>query len=513
MGNHKDPDSLAFIESLRLKGEEYGYVSQAETHIEEYFFDILWKLKEKQSPLITFEIETKDGRVIFANTLKIYGTSSSKVPKPWHHFMIIYKGNLTTGHRDSLHNLIEANNLHLYEDIFGKEENLKKLMKNLEDLNNVIDLKEQIKKDAGTKSIGVTLSSVLAGISEVLGDDAAFEKPEVSVKIQSKKSPEKGLRLSMTTETPKGEPTFMEKLTEANKTLKPFTIESPQLKDLKIEGKSIFPEGTANAKLTVTPNTPIHAVKMQVLGEDLTFDNILLRRVKTEGTVDHLSSEERNLPFVYSFQLDKENEKNNFSFEFKNENANVKQMYQFEKLIQALNSHKEFVVVNPQDLKPIFGFRAKGNFNQSEDWLYLLSKLAYIQDKTGHVIPVPKTINQNDIHDIFSLIRILETGQDSELLNEMKMTTTKESWLTLMNIQKKDDKISNLKTSQTVTFKLFEEIFELGKGENIFPDMIFSQPIEEIAQILDKTPQGKSIELALKPILDKHVTMRFEKWS
>jgi len=78
MGRHKDADSLEFINWLKAKGEELGYIAELEYPLvfNEYFVDVVWKLKEEHAPLMTFEVETKDSRSIFANTLKIYGTSS-----------------------------------------------------------------------------------------------------------------------------------------------------------------------------------------------------------------------------------------------------------------------------------------------------------------------------------------------------------------------------------------------------------------------------------------------------
>jgi len=172
--------------------------------------------------------------------MKIYGTSSSKVLKPWHHFMIIYKGRLSTGHRDDLDSLIGQQNLFLFEDIFSKEENKRKLEERLQTLSLTYNLAEQIKKEIKTRPLGEILDDVVKGLSDGLSD-GILGKPEVSLSFKSTKPPKEGdVPFTITAETKKGEPTLLERLNESIKTLKPFKIESPQLKSLTMNGKPLL---------------------------------------------------------------------------------------------------------------------------------------------------------------------------------------------------------------------------------------------------------------------------------
>ncbi len=216
MGRHKDPDTLEFINWLKAKGESLGYLAELEYLLDkkQYFVDIVWKLRKDQTPLITFEVETKDSRAIFCNTTKIYGPSSEAISKPWHHFMIIFKGNLSDGHRKALSNLISQHNVHLFEDIFGKLENKQKLECKLESLK--YDVSEQIKNEMQNKPLGEALLSVLKGLSEGLSA-GPLGASEVSVSFKSTKPPKGGINFSIKTEAPKGEPTFLDKLNEAKK--------------------------------------------------------------------------------------------------------------------------------------------------------------------------------------------------------------------------------------------------------------------------------------------------------
>jgi hypothetical protein len=515
MGRHRDKDSLEFINWLKQKGESLGYIAELEYPLvdKEYFVDVVWKLKKEQTPLMTFEVETKDSRSIFANTMKIYGNPASKVPKPWYHFMIIYKGPLTQGHRDELANHIAQHNLFLFEDIHGNEENKRKLEEKLQTLSLTYNLSEQIKKEMQTRPLGEALEEVVKGLSDGLSD-GVLGKPEVSLSFKSTKPPrEGGVPFTITAETKKGEPTLLERLNESIKTLKPFTIEAPQLKGLTMNGKPLLDADKGKASLTFAPQPqPAPPIRLEVPGSDVAFENVNLWRTKSEGTVDYLSSQDRNLPFVFNFEVDRAGEKNKFNFGFEPEKADVKQAYQFEELVSAINKNKSVSLVNPKDNKPLLIFQVHKTIKQSEDWRYLLSKLAYIQEKTNHRISMPKKITQDDVKDIFTVIRVIDTGEDSGQINEIALQFLKQGVRQPVEIQKKQGKISDMKITQDTTLKLFDEEIPFGKNTIDLPAMQFALPIEEVESLVDSLPDGSTISLVLKPIDETAVTLKFEDW-
>lgn len=512
MGRHKDSDTLSFIEWLREKGESLGFIAKLEyaLHKNEYYVDLVWKLREDQDPLITFEIETKDGQGVFSNTAKIFGTTSKIVSKPWRHFMIIYKTELSEGHKNSLHNVIDQHNIFLFENVFGETKVRQKLEKTLESL--AYDISELIKTQIRAKPLGQSLPLVLKGLTMGL-DDGVIKDPEISISIKSRAPVRGGIKFTTMTETPSGEPTFLDKLREAKRTLKPFTIETPQFKDLIIEGKSVLPKDKVKAKLTVTPTPLFLPVRITVPRTKVAFDEILLRRVKTEGTMDYISTEERNLPFVFEFNLDREQKTGSFSFKFEPSHADVKQSLQFEEFIRALNTHKELRIVEPKENKLIVGFYLHESLEQSGDWYDLLSKLAYIQEKTKHTIPAPTKITKEDLKDIYALIRVINTGEDKGTIDKISIKINKQGTRNLINIAKKQGKISNLELCQTSTYrKIFDENIPLGPSKLKLPDMQFVLSVEEIEKLIEDTPEEDFIELSLKPIANNRITIRFENW-
>lgn len=515
MGKHRDKDSLEFINWLKEKGESLGYIAELEYPLvdKQYFVDVVWKLRKEQTPLMTFEVETEASRSMFANTLKIYGTLSSEVPKPWHHFMIIYKGLLTPGHRGELAVPIAQHNLSLFEDIHSNEANKKKLEEKLETLSLRHNLSEQIKREMQTRPLGETLEEIFNGLSDGLSD-GVLGKPEVSLSFKSSKPPkEGGLPFTITAETKKGEPTLLERLNESMKTLKPFTIESPQLKGMTMNGKPLLDAEKGKASLTFAPQPkPVPPVRLEVPGSDVAFDNVNLWRTKSEGTVDYLSSQDRNLPFVFNFTIDHVGKKNKFNFGFEPEKADVKQAYQFAEFVSAISKHKSISLVNRIDHKPLLIFQMRETIEQSEDWRYIVSKLAYIQEKTNHRIPMPKKISQDDVKDIFTAIRVIDTGEESGQINEITMQFLKQGARQVVDIQKKQGKISDMKLTQTTALKLFDEEIPFGKNILDLPDMQFALPIDEVERLVDAQTDDSTISLVLKPVSDKEVTMKFEDW-
>lgn len=512
MGKHKDADTLSFIEWLRRKGESLGFVTESEypLHKNEYFVDVVWKLRKDQDPLITFELETKDGSGVFSNTAKIFGTTSTLVSKPWRHFIIIYKSKLSKGHRNSLQNIINLHNICLFENVFGKPKVKRKLEKALESLT--YDISELIETQIRVKSIGQSLPPILKGLTMGL-DRGLMKDPEISISIRSSAPLKGGIKFSAMTETPSGEPTFLDKLEKAKRTLKPFAIETPQLKDLIIDGKSVFPKDMAKAKLVVTPTPSFLPVRIIVVGTKVAFDNILLRRVKTKGKVDYISTEKRNLPFVFNFNLDRKQKSGSFSFRFEPLHADVKQALQFEEFIRDLNIHKELRIVEPKENKVILGFLLRRSLKQPSDWHNLVSKLAYIQEKTKHTIPAPTTMTKKDIEDIYAIIRVINTGEDRGTINEISIKVNKQGARNLIETAKKQGKIPNLELYQPSTYcKLFKENISLGPSRLKLPDMQLAHSVEEVEKLVKDASEKDFITLSLKPMVNNKITIRFENW-
>jgi hypothetical protein len=136
MGKHTDPDALACINWLDNKGKQLGYIVEKECHVgdNEYFIDVVWKYKHEQQPIITFEIETTNQSSIASNILKLFCTEQSHVRKPFRHFMVILKSDLTSGQKNMLKRIIDYEPISVYESLSLDAENKKRLEKELDNL-------------------------------------------------------------------------------------------------------------------------------------------------------------------------------------------------------------------------------------------------------------------------------------------------------------------------------------------------------------------------------------------
>ena len=79
-------------------------------------------------------------------------------------------------------------------------------------------------------------------------------------------------------------------------------------------------------------------------------------------------------------------------------------------------------------------------------------------------------------------------------------------------LQKKNAKISNMNIIQTTSIKLFNEEIPFGKNTINLPDMQFVLPIEDVEQLVDAQPNGSQLSLALRPVADRNVTLKFDDW-
>jgi len=512
MGKHKDPDTLLFIDWLSKKGESLGFFVESEYALlkNEYFVDLVWKLRKDQDPLVTFEIETKDVGSVFTNTSKIFGTSSKLVSKPWRHFMIIYKTKLSEGHKRSLFQVINQHNILLFEDVLNDAKEKQRLEEKLETLK--YDLSVLIERIVSTQPLADSIPLISKGLAKGLVGGLITD-PEISISIKSRLPRKGGVRFTVKTETKRGELAFLDKLKEAQKTGEPFTIETPQLKDLIIEGKSVFPSEKGEAKLTVTPTPSYKPVRIVVPGTSISFEQILLRRIRQEGTIDYLSTEKRNLPFVFDFAIDKQQEGGTYGFRFEQSVGDVRQYLQFEEFVKGLNMKKDLQIVDPAEGKMIMGFHVREAIEQDPHWYDLLVKLAYIQEKTNHRIPAPPKITREDAQAIYGVIKIINTGEEMGIIKHTSIGLDKNAARDLITILEKEGKISNMEISQSLTYrKVLNEEILLGPSKIKLPDMKFEEPIEKVKKQIEETPEEGVIKLTLVPVMDGKTRIRFENW-
>jgi hypothetical protein len=515
MGKHKDQDTLAFIDYLKQKGEQLGFIVDTEYELceKEYFVDLVWKLQKDKNPLFTFEIETRDHSGIFSNVSKIFGTPSDVVVKPWRHFIIIYKSRLSKGHKNSLSNVLKLHNILLFENVFNEKTERDRLEKALEGC--AYDISELIKCQMTGKYFGDAISLVSDGLSKGLNNGLFGKEPEVTISIKAKNPPTGGGRkISILTEMPKGKPSLVDRLKQAKETLTPFTIQAPELKKVLIEGEgeSVLAKNP-KAQLTFKPDVPILRTRISIPGTCVTFEDVLPKCTKKEGTKVYLSTEDRNLPFVFSFILDAKMKKAGFDFKLDPNRANVKHALQFEDFIRALNANRKVALVNPENNDRIAQLTSHEIVERNEEWYKLYSKLYYIQEKTKQVIPCPSEITMKDGSDIDNVIEAINTGRSQEKIENVSMKINKQGARNMLEFFKKEGRIWNMCLHDEAFANVCGTIIPMGPSKTKFPDMQFALPVEKVEKMINSCPEEETIELTLKPIADNIIIREFQNWN
>src|SRR3990170_8187343 len=119
MGKHKNPITLAFLGLLRERGKMYNFQVEEEYPLIKavFFADIVYMLPSYDQPIISFEVESSPASYVSKNAAKYFATSSSEVPKPWHHFVVILNGTLQPSDKKSLECITEKHNVRIFENI------------------------------------------------------------------------------------------------------------------------------------------------------------------------------------------------------------------------------------------------------------------------------------------------------------------------------------------------------------------------------------------------------------
>lgn len=339
MGRHKDPDTLAVMQWLMELGEELNFVTAEEYVIKagEFFADVVWMLGEGDDPIITFEIETSDNVRVFSNTMKWFGTPSDYVTKPWRHYMVIAKGELTSGHRAALTNLINQHNISIFEDVHNDLQKKGDLETELR--SKAQDIPALLARYVESKPVGETLPRIIESIEKAF-KEMPISKPEVKITVTSGSKQGEGIPFNMKFETKPGEPLIIERMREAVIENKPLTITEEEIKSLKMEGKEFLPPDMKEAKLVFTPIPNIIPLRLEVRGTELFIDGLKFRKVREDEMSMTLSTEERNLPLIFVMDVEKTTKKMKFSYHLYEEAEKIGEALHYQEVLAVLEEKK-----------------------------------------------------------------------------------------------------------------------------------------------------------------------------
>lgn len=217
-----------------------------------------------------------------------------------------------------------------------------------------------------------------------------------------------------------------------------------KIKDLQLTGIKFIPG-------SIVP------LKLRVKDTDCGFDNLLFRG-KTIRNRLKISTEERNFPYKFEFDINNKNPDGDFKINL-DSNANIKQMYNWEKFIKTLKEKITVNLINPENNKLIFTFDITTINAGDEAWCEFLKKLVKIQEATHHKIELPQyfKISKEDEYNVDLAFKIINGEQDKIGLENVSLVT---NIITLKKIMEKA--VMLVEFHEDFTLKIFGKKIPFG---------------------------------------------------
>lgn len=478
MGRHKVPEIVKLIKNLKSKGESLGFVAHDEFKVLGglYWVDLIWSYREDHSLFIAFEFENKSNARLLKNLSKIFDTPSSEVEKPYHHFLIVFDGTLSSGMRKIVAEKARRYNIHIFEDFKNNKSEQQRLNTELQQLE--IQLSDLIERKGKTNSVGV-IHDVLRGLKDVV--------PVLVIRGHP-------YSINQSTLTSSAIPIPQRSLSSLTK----GTFDTT-----KYEGFALIPLPRKRFVMII-PNTSI------------SLDAFLMDKKEDDKKI-HLSFVACELPFKLDFDFLKGGKGGGFHISIDPDVADVVEVKKFEDIVRVYDKHKKLHImdINGKVFAGCEGVSFAKPFSCNE-WYKGISDLAYIQQATSHRIPCPKDlrISAKDLMVIARTRKIVEKGEEVLPVQTVSFTMVKEHLEKLVETQRNLKKIAKLSVSlKRYSINLLGEELPLGPVTWQLPDMIFREPLEEVMKRISDIETKVPIEASLVPLSNINIRIIYHKWK
>lgn len=214
-----------------------------------------------------------------------------------------------------------------------------------------------------------------------------------------------------------------EMIEESSKTGKPIVINSDSIKEVSIYrgNKPLYKNDKRLDRIELRPIIPKFPVKIFVPGSDSFYDVVLQLEQRKENSII-VSNQKQDMPIKFKFEFANigSNATNNYNINVNFKAMDVVQSYTFLKFIHNLKDSKHFVMKDLKTGKVILNAQIKEDFAECTIDLNLIKKLAFIQEVTGIVIPMPLSVTGKNIYDIeetYLLLRDKKIERESSISN------------------------------------------------------------------------------------------------
>jgi len=506
LGRHTDPETLELLAQLKEKGASLGYEAIDEYPMlgGVYVADLVWQLAKDQPPLVTFELETQDSLRVFKNISKYFDTIATDIPKPFRHFLVVVKGELSDGTRKPLQRYIDQYNVSLFENVGRDEENRKLLFKQLEELK--VDVTDLVRRYLSSGKIDETLRGVIQGIRE--GMPNVFGRPkEVTLSFgeETKRDPLRPFEVKLSTESPSGQPTLIQRLHDALKTGQTIRLtkedkiraQIPGLEERQIDSIEIKREIVSGTRASLeTPNyEPAIELLLTARDEDEHFT------VTNNG---------QDAPWRIALNYEKKTNTMEIQMHINVREADAYQIVYFEDFVEHAKRENK-LILRRSDGMVLLEAPFAGDFEPlPESSMRILRALADIQNATGVRFPAPEKMSNEELGVLSRLQQITSNGFEEGQLRSLGISFTKEAAQRRLYLAKNPDIIENLRVDLgDQTLNLLGKTIRLGRAIMTVPEARID------LQKVDEHLRSAREPIAVEVSTDANQTVRvvYEKWS
>ena len=507
MGRHRDPQTLDFIRKLKEKGESLGYETEDEYEMLGglYAADLVWKLAKEQDPLVTFEVETEDNPRVFRNIMKYFDTLSSEITKPYRHFLIVIKGELSQGTRKPLRRYIDQYNVSLFENVANDERNQKSLFDQLDELK--VRVGELVARYLSSGKIDETFREIIAGIQRGMPSEL-FEAKNVTITVSSgdRNDPLRPHKVRITTTTEQGQPTLIQKMNDALRTGEKVVltkesgirVELPGLGEVKPDWVEIRAE-----KILGFP------MRLETLNYASSIE-LMMSRGKDTSEYLSLTNDNQDAPYRAELRYYEAKNQVGFNLHLDLNKANCHQSYcYFEFMCQAKKENR--LILRGTKNEIVYDGAFPDNFEvPPEHYVSMLKILADIQLKTNVELPTPASISKEEMLIISRLQNIVSKGEEEGQLQTLTVHCTREQAQRRLYLANHPELIDNFQAIQNNSaLELFGKQISLGQSTIIVPEARID--LKRLKNELEKGTEPMVAEVSATS--HKPVRMVYTRWQ
>ena len=469
-----------------------------------YFADLVWELAKDQPPLVTFEVETEESLRILKNAAKYFETISKEVPKPFRHFIIVVRGRVSEGNRRLLQPYIDHYNVSLFEDIVNDTEAAKVLFEELDRLK--VHLSELVARYLSSGKIDQTFQDLKLGIRE--GMPKFLAEPEnITINFGSESPPDplRPFRFQLSSKTPVGEPTLLQRMHDSLKTGEPVRITKEDKIKIRIPGH----EEDDVEVMEIKPETIKGALVRLETSNCTDFIELVLTTESENDQFMLVSNVTQHAPWKVAFKLHKKSSQVEYSVNFNADEGDPYQFVYFVDFVGRAKKENRLMLRRIADGRVLLEGPFSAGFEPpSEDWMQILRALAEIQLKTGIRLPIPKSVSEDELKEIDKLHQITTKGEIEAQVNSMTITFSREEAQHRLDLAKTPDVIENFQANMNQPAELFGRKIPIGEAKIIIPKAKID--LNKLQEALKKGVDPIPIEVTALP--DKRARIVYRNW-